>query len=162
LPECSAVMTYPALLRPIISVSAVQGWGICFLVCCGWLTGVVPSWSGHLKDTQVTWSSVAFAQSTSKIRSYAGAVLEIEPLRRRAYRDVRRMMNGNLPSDVCRQGQLPSNVRSICTDFFDESANIIRKNNLSIGEFNDLTQRSQSDSSLMNQIQQELIRQQKN
>jgi Domain of unknown function (DUF4168) len=152
-------MTYPALLRPIVSVSAIQGWGTVVLVCCAWLTGAVPSWSGDA-GSQISWSSVAFAQPANKIRGYAGAVLEIEPLRRRAYNDVRRMMNGNLPNDVCRQGQLPGNVRSICTDFFDESANIIRKNNLSINEFNDLTQRSQSDSSLMNQIQQELIRQQ--
>jgi hypothetical protein len=159
LPECSAVMTHSASSRPILSISAVQGWGICLFVCCAWLTGIVPSWSGRL-DSPMVWSSAAFAQSAGKIRSYAGAVLEIEPLRRRAYRDVRRIMNGNLPNDVCRQGQLPGNVQSICTGFFDESANIIRKNNLSIGEFNDLTQRSQSDSSLMNLIQQELIRQQ--
>lgn len=154
-------MTYSASSRPILSVSAAQGWGICLFVCCAWLTGIVPSWSGRL-DSQVVWSSVAFAQSASKIRSYAGAVLEIEPLRRRAYRDVRHMMNGNLPSDVCGQGQLPSNVRSICASFFNETENIIRRNNLSVGEFNDFTQRSQSDSSLRNLIQQELIRQQQN
>ncbi len=153
-------MTYSALLRPMVSGSALKGWGIFILVCGTWLTGVVPSWSGR-GDSQVVWSSTAFAQSSGKIRNYAGAVLEIEPLRKRAYREVRRMMNGNLPNDVCRQGQLPGNVRSICTDFFDESANIIRKNNLSIGEFNEFTQRSQSDSGLMNQIQQELIRLQK-
>jgi hypothetical protein len=160
LPECSAVMTYSALSRPIVSSSAVRGLGICLFVCGAWLTGLVPSWSGQI-DAPLVWASAASAQSMSKVRSYAGAVLEIEPLRRKAFRDVRRMMNGNLPNDVCRQGQLPNNVRSICTDFFDESANIIRKNNLSITEFNDLTQRSQSDTSLMNQIQQELIRQQR-
>ena len=160
MPECSAVMTYSALSRPIVSGSAARGLGICLFVCGTWLTGLVPSWSGQI-DAPLVWSSAASAQSISKVRNYAGAVLEIEPLRRKAFRDVRRMMNGNLPNDVCRQGQLPSNVRSICTDFFDESANIIRKNNLSITEFNDLTQRSQSDSGLMNQIQQELIRQQK-
>lgn len=152
-------MTYSALLRPIVSAGVVQRWGTVVLVCCTWFIGVVPSWSGRA-DSPITWSTAAFAQSANKIRSYAGAVLEIEPLRRRAYRDVRRMMNGNLPNDVCRQEQVPGNVRSICADFFDESANIIRRNNLSISEFNDLTQRSQSDSSLMNQIQQELIRQQ--
>jgi hypothetical protein len=150
-------MTYSELLRPMVSGSALKGWGIFILVCGAWLTGVVPSWSGRV-ESQVVWSSTAFAQSNGKIRNYAGAVLEIEPLRKRAYREVRRMMNGTLPNDVCRQGQLPGNVRSICTDFFDESANIIRKNNLSIGEFNEFTQRSQSDSGLMNQIQQELIR----
>jgi hypothetical protein len=126
---------------------------------CGWLTGIVPEWSGQ--TAQLNWTTAALAQSANQIRSYAGAVLEIEPLRRDAYRKVRRMMNGNVPNDVCRQGRLPGDVNNICSDFFDRSADIIRRNNLSIREFNDMTQRSQSDSKLMNQIQQELIRQQR-
>ncbi len=152
-------MIHSALSRPIAYVSAGQRWGILLFACCAWLTGTVPAWSGS-RGSQITWSSAAVAQPVSKIRSYAGAVLEIEPLRRKAYKDVRRMMNGNLPNDVCRQEQLPSNVKSVCSSFFDESANIIRRNNLSIGEFNELTQKSQSDSGLMNLIQQELVRQQ--
>lgn len=152
-------MIHSALSRPIAYVSAAQGWGIFLIACCAWLTGIVPAGSGH-GVAQITWSSAAVAQPVSKIRNYAGAVLEIEPLRRKAYKDVRRMMNGNLPNDVCRHEQLPINVKSVCSSFFDESANIIRRNNLSIGEFNELTQKSQSDSGLMNLIQQELIRQQ--
>ncbi|WP_404785050.1 DUF4168 domain-containing protein [Altericista sp. CCNU0014] len=152
-------MIHSALSRSIASASAARGWGILLLACCAWLTGIVPTWSGQ-GVAQITWSSAVAAQSASKIRSYAEAVLEIEPLRRKAYKDVRRMMNGNLPNDVCRQDRLPSNVKSVCSSFFDESANIIRRNNLSIGEFNELTQRSQSDSGLMNLIQQELVRQQ--
>jgi hypothetical protein len=139
--------------------SLPQGWGILMFAACGWFTGIVPGWSAQ--TAQMNWSTTAWAQSASQIRSYAGAVLEIEPLRREAYRKVRRMMNGNVPNDVCRQGQLPGDINSICSDFFDRSANIIRKNNLSIREFNELTQRSQSDGKLMNKIQQELIRQQR-
>jgi hypothetical protein len=146
-------------VRPQKGFSHRQCWGVLVFAACSWLTGIAPGWSEQA--VQVDWSTKAWAQSVSQIRGYAGAVLEIEPLRREAYRRVRRMMNGNVPNDVCRQGQLPGDVNGICSDFFDRSANIIRKNNLSIREFNELTQRSQSDGKLMKKIQQELIRQQR-
>jgi hypothetical protein len=143
-------------MRSNFRSSHVQKCGILLLACGSWLAGVVPGWSGQV--LQSSGSSAVLAQSASQIRSYAGAVLDIEPLRKDAYRKVQDMMKGNVPSDVCRHGQLPGDVRSICSNFFDESADRIRKNNLSIGEFNDITQKSQSDPKLMNQIQQELIR----
>jgi hypothetical protein len=147
-------------VRPNVRLLNAQWWGIILMACCGCLTGVVPEWSRQ--SAQLNGSSAVLAQTTNQIRSYAGAVLDIEPLRKRAYRDVRQMMKGSVPSDVCRIGQLPGNVNSICSSFFDESANIIRRNNLSINEFNDITQKSKTDSKLMNQIQQELIRLQQN
>jgi Domain of unknown function (DUF4168) len=133
--------------------------GVLLLTCSSWLTGIAPGWSGQV--LQRGGASPVLAQSANQIRSYAGAVLDIEPLRQNAYRKVKNMMKGIVPNDVCRTGQLPGDVRSICANFFDESADRIRKNNLSIGEFNDITQKSQSDPKLMNQIQQELIRQQR-
>jgi hypothetical protein len=155
----AAPCTHFAFMRLDSRSSHVRKCGILLLACGSWLAGIAPGWSGqvfHASD-----SSAVFAQSANQIRSYAGAVLDIEPLRKDAYRRVQNMMKGNVPSDVCRHGQLPGDVRSICANFFDESADRIRKNNLSIGEFNDITQKSQSDPKLMNQIQQELIRQQR-
>lgn len=145
-------------VRPNIYSSTMQWGGMVLLTSFVVLAGLVPGLSRQ--SAEINWASAAFAQTTNQIQNYAGAVLEIEPLRRKAYQKVRRMMNGNVPSDVCRQDRLPNMVNSICANFFDESADIIRKNNLSIREFNDLTQRSQSDKRLMNEIQQELIRQQ--
>lgn len=154
-------MSHSAPFRlPINFRSAqVQRCGLMLFVCGSWLAGVVPGWSGQVLQT--TGSATVLAQSAEQIRGYAGAVLDIEPLRQQAYRKVREMMKGNMPNDVCRQNALPGNVRSICSNFFDESASRIRQNNLSIGEFNDITQKSQSDPGLMNRIQQELIRQQR-
>jgi hypothetical protein len=108
------------------------------------------------------WSTVAFAQNTDKVRDYARAVLAIEPIRVNSFKTVKKMMKGTVPSDVCRQGQIPGEIRLICNGFLDDSARIIRQHNLSISEFNDITQRSKSDPKLMKQIQQELIRLQKN
>lgn len=151
-------MTHFALSckRSPVCIAPVKRFGIVLLACGSWLSGVVPGWSGQVLQT--SGDSAALAQSADQIRNYAGAVLRIEPLRRDAYRKVKSMMKGNLPNDVCRHSQLPGNVRSICANFFDESADLIRQNNLSIGEFNDITQKSQTDQKLMNQIQQELIR----
>jgi hypothetical protein len=160
LSELSAIMTHSALpcVCPKVRSFNVQWWGILLLMSGGLLTGIVPGWSGD--TAHLSWSTIVLAQTANQIRNYAGAVLDIEPLRRKAYRDVRHMMKGTVPSDVCRLGQLPGTVNSVCSSFFDESADIIRKNNLSINEFNDITQRSKTDPKLMNQIQQELIRQQ--
>jgi Domain of unknown function (DUF4168) len=133
--------------------------GILLFACTSWLAGIAPGWSGQI--LHLDGSSSVLAQSASQIRSYAGAVLDIEPLRQNAYEKVKNMMKGNVPKDVCRTGQLPGDVRSICANFFDESADRIRRNNLSIGEFNEITQKSQSDPKLKNQIQQEMIRQQR-
>jgi hypothetical protein len=161
LSELSVIMTHSALscVCPKVRSFNVQWWGILLLVSSsGWLTGIVPGWSGE--TAHLSWSTAVWAQTANQIRNYAGAVLDIEPLRRKAYRDVRHMLKGTVPSDVCRLGQLPGTVNSVCSSFFDESADIIRRNNLSINEFNDITQRSKTDPKLMNQIQQELIRQQ--
>lgn len=133
--------------------------GILLLASWGWLGGVVPSVSPQ--SGYWGWSTVAIAQTAEKVRDYAKAVLAIEPIRVNSFKTVRRMMNGTVPTDVCRQGRLPGDVRLICDGFLDDSARIIRQHNLSISEFNDITQRSKTDPKLMKQIQQELIRLQK-
>ncbi|MGB8699870.1 MAG: DUF4168 domain-containing protein [Thermosynechococcaceae cyanobacterium] len=145
----SCVPSHPRLSR-------LHWWSVLLLAGSSCLTGVVPGWSNS--TAQLSWSTTAFAQTTDQIRSYAEAVLDIEPLRRRAYGQVRKKMNGSVPGDVCRQGQLPGDVKSICSDFLGESADIIRRRNLTINQFNDITQRSQADPELRNRIQEEMKR----
>jgi hypothetical protein len=117
---------------------------------------------GLAKDFSVVeFSTAAYAQSATQVSHYAEAVLEMEPLRQKSYREVRRIMGGNVPDETCRQGGLSKPVKAICDRFFRESADIIQKNNLSINEFNEITQRAQSDPGLKSRIQKELIRQQK-
>ncbi len=93
-----------------------------------------------------------------KVREYAGAVLEIEPLRQDSFREVRNIMGGKVPSDICRQSSMPNSVSMICDRFLDRSAAIIQRHNLTVNEFNEMTQRSKSDPQLMKAIQAELIR----
>jgi hypothetical protein len=151
----SPTFALPRLPHPI----RIPWFGILIITSFGWVNGVVPTYLPN--SGIVNWSTVVFAQTTDKVRDYARAVLAIEPIRVNSFKTVQRMMNGTVPSDVCRQGQLPGEVRLICNGFLDDSAKIIRQHNLSISEFNDITQRSKSDPKLMKQIQQELIRLQK-
>ena len=154
-------MTHLAPHYPRMNLRSAQlkRCGIVLLTCGSCLTSAIPGWSG--KVLYLSGTPAVLAQSAEQIKGYAGAVLDIEPLRQQAFRRVKDKMKGNMPNDVCRHGNLPGEVRSICSNFFDESASRIRQNNLSIGEFNDITQKSQSDPGLMNRIQQELIRQQR-
>lgn len=156
-------MTHSSLafaLSRILHPIGTPWFGILMITSLGWFSGGVPIYLSH--SNTLEWSTAAFAQTTDKVRDYARAVLAIEPIRINSFKTVQKMMNGTVPTDVCRQGQLPGQVRMICNGFLDDSARIIRQHNLSISEFNDITQRSKTDPKLMKQIQQELIRLQKN
>ncbi len=128
----------------------------------GLLSGWVPGLSQDFSS--LAWSTAVYAQSSfsnDQVDSYAQVVLEMEPLRQRYYKQVKRLLGGTVPEDVCRQETLPKPVRRICDSFFKESEQIIEKR-LSTGEFNQITRRAQTDSALKNRIQQALIRLQQN
>jgi hypothetical protein len=103
----------------------------------------------------------AHAQSNGDIAKYAKAAYEIEKLRQSRYAEAKRLMGGNVPGDVCRQQDIPGNVRSICDSFLTESRQIIERNGMTVAQFNELTRRKDRDANLQRQIQQELLRLQK-
>lgn len=102
----------------------------------------------------------AHAQS-SDVAKYAKAAYEIEKLRQSRYAEAKRLMGGNVPGDVCRQQDIPGNVRSICDSFLSESRQIIERNGMTATQFNEMTRRKDRDANLQRQIQQELLRLQK-
>lgn len=124
----------------------------------GLLSGVVP---GISKDfSQLSFDFSAQAQSAEQISSYAKAVLEGEPVRLKYLNQARKVMGGSVPENVCRQSNVPGPIKGICARFFSESADVINRN-ISSQEFNQITQRAQSDANLRRRIQQEMIRQQR-
>ncbi|NCJ08497.1 DUF4168 domain-containing protein [Synechococcales cyanobacterium C] len=133
-------------------------WVVCF-ASMGWASGWVPSFSQH--TASLSFASTAVAQTASQISNYAEAVLQMEAPRKRYYNEVRSYyQDQSLPNDVCRQSNLPNRVQGLCDQFFSDSADILRRNNLSIREFNQLTEQIQRDSDLRDRVQQELIRRQ--
>lgn len=128
------------------------------LTITGLASGLTP---GLSKDfSTVVFSTAIYAQSAEQITKYARAVLQMEPVRQTAYQEVRRILKGSVPGDVCRQGSVPRSVKDICSRFYTRSAQIILNNGLSIGEFNEMTRRLQGDAGLRSRIQQEMRRQQ--
>lgn len=126
----------------------------------GLLSGLAPALLPQA--ARFEFNAVASAQApTPQISNYAKAAFEIEQIRQREYADAKRIMGGNVPGDVCRQQDIPRPVQDICNRFMTNSAAIIKKNGLSVAEFNDLTRRKDTEPLLQQQIQNELLRLQK-
>jgi hypothetical protein len=110
---------------------------------------------------EYVFGSPALAQTQADVAKYARAAYDIEKLRQSRYAEAKRLMGGNVPGDVCRQQDIPANVRGICNDFLRESGDIIKRNGLTVSQFNAITLKKDSDANLQRQIQQELLQLQK-
>lgn len=107
------------------------------------LTGVLPG--------------AVHAQSDDLIVRYAQAAYEMEQFRRRDYAEVKRIMSGNVPEDVCDRGNIPAPVQAICGRFAERFDPILRKHGLSRADFNSVHRRA-NDPSVQQRIQQELLK----
>jgi hypothetical protein len=106
--------------------------------------------------------SAAYAQGNNlPVGQYARSAFEIERLRQRKYAEAKQIMGGKVPDDVCRQSDIPQPVRDICNQLMSASSEIIKRNGLTVNQFNDITRRKDSDPGLQQQIQAELLRLQK-
>jgi|GEM_PF-2732172 len=149
------------MFKPLVSNRL--GW-VLFLVSCSWLSGWVP---GLTRDfTGITASSTAVAQPQPNFEkllgNYAEAILQMEPLRLQSYQQVQQIMGGALPKNVCKQSDLLAPVNNICDRFFNESADIIRSNGLSLTDFNAITEEVRKNKTLKNRLNEELIRRKRN
>ncbi|WP_299412872.1 DUF4168 domain-containing protein [Acaryochloris sp. IP29b_bin.148] len=149
------------MFKPLVNTRL--GW-VLFLAFCSWGSGWVP---GLTRDfTGFMLSSTAVAQSQPKFEkmlgNYAEAILQMEPLRLQSYQQVQQIMGGALPTNVCKQSDLATPVDNICDRFFNESAEIIRSNGLSLTDFNAITEEVRKNKTLKNQLDKELIRRKRN
>ncbi len=109
------------------------------------------------RSTAFSLGSTVQAQSDDLIARYARAAFDMEQSRRRDYAEVKRIMGGNVPEDVCDRGNLPTQVQNICGRFTGRLDGILAKYGLSRSDFNSVHRRS-NDPSVQQRIQQELIR----
>ncbi|MDB9312541.1 DUF4168 domain-containing protein [Spirulina sp. CS-785/01] len=120
--------------------------------------GVVPDFS---RPTTPRLANAAVAQdfSEQELRSYARALLEIEPHRQRAYNEIKDQA-GSVPNIVCnRRGTfsgLPGNARQIASNYCNQSREIVEEVGLTIERFNQITSRVQDDPRLARRIQDEM------
>jgi hypothetical protein len=101
--------------------------------------------------------------SPQQMRSYAQSVLQIEPIRQAAYRDIKNIVgNDDVPAIACHQPNslngLSRQVRSIAVEYCNRSIAIVEDNGLSIEAFNNITGMVQRNPNLATQVQQEMIR----
>ena len=144
-------------------VSSRLGW-VLLLASCSCLSGGVPGLTRNF--TGMTLSATAVAQEQAdfekKLGKYAEAILQMEPLRLQSYQQVQQIMGASLPKDVCKQSDLLAPVDNICDRFFNESAEIIRGNGLSLTDFNAITEEVRRNKTLKDQLNEELLRRKRN
>lgn len=85
-------------------------------------------------------ADIAHAQPTSAdLALYTNIARQIERQRMIDYAEVKQLMGGNVPEGVCGQGSLQPQVRKVCDRFESTSRDIITRNGMSIGKFNEIT-----------------------
>lgn len=85
------------------------------------------------------------AQSASDLNLYGDIARKIERNRRDQYNQVKQIMGGNVPANVCQQGGIPGEVRKICDRFEDQSRDLITGSGMSVSTFNELTRYCQQN-----------------
>ncbi len=127
----------------------------------------LPTLSPSFDGAKSVWSLQAQAQTAStftaeEIRNYARAVLGMEPRRQAAYEEIRSSAGTTIPVVICNQNrsinQLQREIRAIAVNYCTQAKAIIESNDLTISQFNEITQQQQSNTQLKQQIQSELLR----
>ncbi len=135
------------------------------LTCVGVLVSA-PQLSTH-SNHGFTVGQPAHAQSQTsfsgaEVRNYALAVLDIETLRQQRSDDIAAILNvETLPAIACNdpdslQGMNRA-AREMVVEFCNSAIEIVESHDLSIGQFNIMTELMQSDQDLQERVYEELI-----
>jgi Domain of unknown function (DUF4168) len=113
------------------------------------------------------FSSQVDAQSPTEIRNYAKSVLAMEPERRQAFEEIKKLIGGKeIPQIVCSNSNslsgLPNKARDIAVNYCNRSQKIVEQNGLSIDDFNRITRDLQSNEKLKAEVYNTLLELQKN
>ena len=97
-----------------------------------------------------------------KLRSYAAAVLAIEPLRQRTFQEIQTLLDTEqVPTIACNRFEsyrnLSADARSLITNYCDRSKEIVLEKGLTVLEFNSITADVNSNPELKEQVQAEML-----
>lgn len=150
-------ISLPRILWRSLIVSSLSGMGL--------ISGVFPGLSGYYPQLVFNASATAQTVSNEEITNYARSVLTVEPLRQKAFQEIKLMNAGDVPEIVCTENSLnkltSSKVRSIAVNFCNTYKQIIDSNQLTVERFNQITESQTQDAQLYQRIQNELLRLQK-
>lgn len=105
--------------------------------------------------------------SEEEVSNYATTVLAIETVRQESFTEMQQAVSpGTLPPNfVCNQpdtvADLPKKAQTIAVDYCTQAKQISESNGLSLTRFNEITANLATDTTLQQEIQEELIRQQR-
>jgi Domain of unknown function (DUF4168) len=145
-----------------LSRSVMVGVGAVVSLGLGLVPSIQPSVQAVGQPLMVSFGSAAYAQSISdqEVANYARSVLAIEPLRQSAYDQIKGI-SGSVPRIECHRpsslNDLPDNVRQIAVNYCNQAISIVESNSLTISRFNAIRVAQDSDSSLLNRIQQSIM-----
>lgn len=135
---------------------------VTFLAVIATLGGVVPEFSWT--TAVVSFQSSAYTQdfTADQIKRYATAVLSIETQRKQAYQAISQILGKSPPVITCNHREsfnnLPANAQRIAVDYCNNSKKIVQDSGLNATEFNAITNRIRRDDNLRRQVQNEMIR----
>lgn len=120
-----------------------------------------------LASSAFALSSQVDAQTPTEIRNYAKSVLAMEPERRQAFEEIKKLIGGReIPQIVCSNSNslsgLPNKARDIAVNYCNRSQKIVEQNGLSIDNFNKITRDLQSNEKLKTEVYNTLLDLQKN
>ena len=129
------------------------------------LFGIVPELSGHF----LAFSSLAYAQEVrnEEVTNYARAVLAMEPIRQQTRDKLKQIVGAtNVPRFFAcspeKVNGLSDTARDTIDNYCTAAQNIVSSNNLTIKQFNDITNaisgNPPADPVLKQRVQEELIR----
>jgi hypothetical protein len=93
---------------------------------------------GVASTAGLLFNGVAQAQSPADIAQYTTVAQQIERQRMQDFAEVKRLMGGNVPENVCQQGNVPGKVREICDRFDNNSRTILQQSGMSVSKFNEV------------------------
>ncbi|MGI8505116.1 MAG: DUF4168 domain-containing protein [Hassallia sp.] len=119
-----------------------------------------------LASSAFAFSSQVDAQSPTEITNYAKSVLAMEPERRQAFEEIKKLIGGReIPQIVCSNSNtlngLPNKARDIAVNYCNRSQKIVEQNGLTIDNFNKITRDLQSNDKLKTDVYNTLLRLQK-
>ncbi|HAA29586.1 MAG TPA: hypothetical protein DCE56_20220 [Cyanobacteria bacterium UBA8553] len=147
----------PRLAKPFVSTI---GWaaGVA-LILTGCSSKSVPD-SVSL-DSPTPTPSVS-SISSEQVDNYAKAVLAIEPIRQEAYEEIEKLSNNEKVSEItCNQPEtikaLDQSIQTIAVNYCKKAKQFIQDQSLTVTQFNEITNSSQSDAELRARIQNKLL-----
>lgn len=119
---------------------------------------VIPEINWQSKTLTINHQVLAQTPSDDELQKYAQAAKEIEILRQSTFTQIEAQVGKQQTNQLaCNQtatiNQLPESARSIAQNYCTQSEAIVKKNGLTISQFNQITQQRKQNPSLNQKIQ---------